>query len=489
MARPGWAAARRPRRTHDGPAVHLVDPRPAPASPRRVRRARSSRPTDDTYDDARRLWNAVHDRRPAVIVRPTIVADVATAIRFAREHDLEIAVRSGGHSAAGSLDAATAASSIDLSRMRGVTVDPATRIARANGGALLGELDVAAQAHGLVCPIGVIGHTGRRRADARRRGRPAAAALRADDRQPARRRARDRGRPARPRERDRGARALLGHARRRLELRDRDGVRVRAPPVRARCSTAACAIYPATAGPRGLGSLRDYAADGAGRRLDDLRDRAAPRRPRRPASAAGRRADRRRRRTTTAARRRRSSATRPGCGAARSRSRVTGGSQPVPRGPDRARPRHRLGPSLVHQGPVRERRPARGARRARRPRGAPGRPADRSRSPPRAARSRGSRRTRWRIAGRAARFDLSADSAGTTPPTTRPTATGSAGRWRSSSRTRSTGRYANENADAGPDETAPIYGDAKLARLAALKRTWDPDNVFRLNHNVAPAPS
>jgi FAD/FMN-containing dehydrogenase len=50
------------------------------------------------------------------------------------------------------------------------------------------------------------------------------------------------------------------------------------------------------------------------------------------------------------------------------------------------------------------------------------------------------------------------------------------------------GRYANENADAGPDETRLIYGDSKVARLAVLKRTWDPDNVFRLNHNVQPAP-
>jgi hypothetical protein len=49
------------------------------------------------------------------------------------------------------------------------------------------------------------------------------------------------------------------------------------------------------------------------------------------------------------------------------------------------------------------------------------------------------------------------------------------------------GRYANENSDAGPDATRTIYGDAKVARLAALKRTWDPDNVFRLNHNVEPA--
>jgi FAD/FMN-containing dehydrogenase len=116
-------------------------------------------PDDDGYDEARRLWNAVHDRRPAVIVRPTTTVQVTTAIRFSRDHDLELAVRSGGHSAPGhsSCDGGLV---VDLSRMRGVTVDPETRTARANGGALLGELDIAAQAHGLVCPTGVIGHTG-----------------------------------------------------------------------------------------------------------------------------------------------------------------------------------------------------------------------------------------------------------------------------------------------------------------------------------------
>lgn len=116
-------------------------------------------PADATYDDARRLWNAVHDRRPAVIVRPTTATRVATAVRFAREHELEIVVRSGGHSPI-ALTGADGCLVVDLSAMRGVTVDPRTRIARANGGALLGELDVAAQAHGLVCPTGVVGHTG-----------------------------------------------------------------------------------------------------------------------------------------------------------------------------------------------------------------------------------------------------------------------------------------------------------------------------------------
>ena len=116
-------------------------------------------PRDDGYNDARRVWNAVFDRRPAVIARPTNVQGVAAAIHFGRERDLEIAVRGGGHSASGH-STCDGGLVIDLSRLRGVTVDASSRTARANGGALLGELDVAAQAHGLVCPVGVIGHTG-----------------------------------------------------------------------------------------------------------------------------------------------------------------------------------------------------------------------------------------------------------------------------------------------------------------------------------------
>ncbi len=137
---------------------------PASLAPRdldQLRRACGEVITPDhaTYDDARRLWNAIHDRRPAAIVRPTSATNVAAAVHFARDHDLEIVVRSGGHSAAG-LKGADGCLVVDLSEMRGVEVDPRARIARVNGGALLGELDIAAQAHGLVCPTGVVGHTG-----------------------------------------------------------------------------------------------------------------------------------------------------------------------------------------------------------------------------------------------------------------------------------------------------------------------------------------
>jgi FAD/FMN-containing dehydrogenase len=116
-------------------------------------------PGDAEYEAARRVWSGLFDRRPALIVRPTNTDDVAAAIQFGRDANLLIAIRGGGHGITGHATCDDGLV-IELSRMRGVTVDPRARTARARGGALLGELDGAAQAHGLVCPVGTVGHTG-----------------------------------------------------------------------------------------------------------------------------------------------------------------------------------------------------------------------------------------------------------------------------------------------------------------------------------------
>ncbi|HET8785164.1 MAG TPA: FAD-binding oxidoreductase, partial [Candidatus Limnocylindrales bacterium] len=116
-------------------------------------------PTSPGYDTARRLWNGAIDRRPACIARCAGVADVVAAVRFARDHDLEIAVRGGGHNVAGTA-ACDDGIVIDLSAMRAVRVDPAGRTAWVEGGALWSDVDRATQAHGLATTGGIVGHTG-----------------------------------------------------------------------------------------------------------------------------------------------------------------------------------------------------------------------------------------------------------------------------------------------------------------------------------------
>jgi FAD/FMN-containing dehydrogenase len=116
-------------------------------------------PDHDGYDDARAVWNGTVDRRPRLIARCSGTADVAAAVRFARDRDLEIAVRSGGHNVAGTA-VCDDGIVIDLSAMRAVTVDPVERTARVQGGALWADVDHETQRHGLATTGGTVSHTG-----------------------------------------------------------------------------------------------------------------------------------------------------------------------------------------------------------------------------------------------------------------------------------------------------------------------------------------
>ena len=115
-------------------------------------------PDEAGYDPARRVIDRSIDKRPALIVQPSGAADVRTAVDFARSHSLLLAVKCGGHS--GFRSTCDGGMLIDLSRFRGVRVDPAARIAQVAGGCLLGEVDHEAMSWGLVTPAGVVSHTG-----------------------------------------------------------------------------------------------------------------------------------------------------------------------------------------------------------------------------------------------------------------------------------------------------------------------------------------
>lgn len=116
-------------------------------------------PEDESYEQARRVWNGVIDRHPALIVRPLHAADVALAVKFARSNDLLLSVRGGGHNVAGhgTNDNGLV---IDLSLMKKIVVDPVSATARAEGGVTWGELDAATQIYGLATPGGVYSKTG-----------------------------------------------------------------------------------------------------------------------------------------------------------------------------------------------------------------------------------------------------------------------------------------------------------------------------------------
>ena len=116
-------------------------------------------PTDERFEEATRLWNGMIEKTPALVVQPTGTADVVAAIDFAREHDLSLSIKGGGHNIAGTA-LADRGLTIDMSRLRGVLVDPEERTVTAQAGCLLGDVDRETQLHGVATPLGFVSETG-----------------------------------------------------------------------------------------------------------------------------------------------------------------------------------------------------------------------------------------------------------------------------------------------------------------------------------------
>ncbi|HEU4517391.1 MAG TPA: FAD-dependent oxidoreductase, partial [Steroidobacteraceae bacterium] len=142
--------------------LKTATPRPLAAAIAALKRDLNGKvvlPHDAAYESARKIWNGMVDKRPAVIVRCLHTSDVVRAVQFARDSGLPLAVRGGGHNIAGN---ATCDDGIviDLSQMNTVSVNPGLRRAHVGGGALLADVDAATQAHGLAVPVGINSTTG-----------------------------------------------------------------------------------------------------------------------------------------------------------------------------------------------------------------------------------------------------------------------------------------------------------------------------------------